>query len=47
VLANPRDEEHADLKRWAPRAFDPEKFDSAAVNKKLATLSKRLARWRK
>jgi len=46
VLANPRHEEHADMKRWAPRGFDPEKFDAAAVNKKLATLSKRLTRWR-
>jgi hypothetical protein len=46
ALANPEDEEHADLRRWAPRAFDPEKFDLAAVNKKLATLSKRVARRR-
>jgi hypothetical protein len=47
VLANPKDEEHADMKRWAPRGFDPAKFDAAAVNKKLATLSKHLARSRK
>jgi hypothetical protein len=47
VLANPRHEEHADMKRWGPRGFDPEKFDAAVVNKKLATLSKRLVRWRK
>jgi len=44
VLANPRDEEHAEMKQWVPRGFDPEKFELAAVNKKLATLSKRLAR---
>lgn len=47
VLATPKDEEHAAMKRWAPRGFAPEKFDAAAVNKKLATLSKRVARWRK
>jgi hypothetical protein len=29
------------------RRFDPERFDIAAVNKRLATLSKRLARARK
>lgn len=45
VLANPKDEEHADMKRWAPRGFDPERFDMAAVNKKLAAISKRFARW--
>jgi uncharacterized membrane-anchored protein len=47
VLANPDDEEHADMKRWAPRRFDPEKFDPAAVNRKLATLSRRLSRRRR
>ena len=44
VLANPENEEHADLKRWAPRGFNSETFDRAAVNKKLAAMSKRLAR---
>lgn len=47
VLANPEDEEHEDMKGWAPRGFDPEKFDLTAVNKKLATLSKRIGRRRK
>jgi hypothetical protein len=47
VLANPEDEEHEDMKRWAPRGFDPEKLDLTAVNKRLATLSKRVVRWRK
>lgn len=47
VLARPDDEEHADMKRWAPRGFDPERFDLAAVNKKLATLSKRVVRRRR
>ncbi len=46
VLADPDDEEHADMKVWVGRKFDPEKFDASAVNKKLATLSKRLARRR-
>lgn len=46
VLANPKDEEHADMKRWVGRGYDPEKFNMAAVNKKLATLSKRLRRRR-
>jgi len=46
VLANPEDEEHAEMKQWAPRGFDPGKFDLSAVNKKLATLSKRVARRR-
>jgi hypothetical protein len=47
VLANPKDEEHAEMKQWAPRGFAKEKFDAVAVNKKLASLSKRVARWRK
>ena len=44
VLANPKHEEHAELKLWAPRGFDPRKFNAAAVTKKLATLSKRARR---
>jgi hypothetical protein len=47
VLANPKDGEYADMKQWAPRGFASEKFDAAAVNKKLAALSKRVARGRK
>jgi hypothetical protein len=47
VLANPNDEEYAHLKRWVGRRFDPEKFELVAVRKKLATLSKRLARRRR
>jgi len=34
-------------KEWVGRRFDPARFDIAAVNKRLATLSKRLARARK
>ena len=47
VLANPEDEEHGEMKRWAPRGFNAEKFDAAAVKKKLATLSKRVGRRQK
>jgi hypothetical protein len=47
VLANPEDEEHREMKQWAPRGFNAEKFDAAAVKKKLATLSKRVGRRRK
>ena len=42
VLACTGHAEHAELKRWAPRGFDPEKFDAEPVNRKLAILSKRL-----
>lgn len=44
ALADPAHPEHRELKRWVPRGFDAEKFDLAAVNKKLATLSKRWER---
>lgn len=47
VLANPADDEFASMKEWVGRRFDPERFDIAAVNERLATLSKRLARARK
>lgn len=47
VLADPKDENHAEMKEWVGRGFDPEKFDLAAVNKLLVTLSKRLGRGRK
>lgn len=46
ILANPKDEEHADMKTWVGKKFDAERFDLAAVNKKLATISKRLLRRR-
>jgi hypothetical protein len=32
------------MKRWVGKKFDAERFDLAAVNKKLATLSKKVAR---
>jgi hypothetical protein len=42
VLANPKHEEHREIRRWVGARFDPEKFDRVAVNKKLATLSRRM-----
>lgn len=47
VLANPGHEEHREMKQWVGRGYDPEKLDVAAVNKKLATLSRKLARRRR
>lgn len=47
ILADPSHEEHADMRTWAPRGFDSEKFAIHAVNRKLATLTKRITRWRK
>jgi hypothetical protein len=47
VLGNPASEEHTDMKAWVGPRFDPERFDIAAVNKKLATLSRRFGRQRK
>lgn len=46
VLASPRDEEYADMKRWVGPRFDPERFDLAGVNKRLAAVSKRARRGR-
>lgn len=47
VLADPNDKEYAAVKRWVGRGFNPDKLDIGAVNKKLATLWKRLGRRRK
>jgi hypothetical protein len=44
VLADPTDEQHTSMKQWVGRRFDPERFDPAALNKRLATLSRRLVR---
>lgn len=41
ALADPMHEEHAELKRWAGRRYDPEKFDLAAANRALRKLHKR------
>jgi hypothetical protein len=44
ILNDPSHPEHQETRTWAGRRFDPEKFELAAVNRKLATLSKRLRR---
>lgn len=41
VLANPKDPEHASMKRWVGPRFHPERFEPVALNKRLATLSRR------
>jgi hypothetical protein len=47
VLADRSDPEHASMKRWAGPRFNPEQFDLAVVNKRLATLSRRFGRGRR
>ena len=47
VLADASDPEYRDMKTWVGRGYDPEKFDLAAVNKKLAALTKRAGRGRR
>jgi hypothetical protein len=44
ALADPEHEDHADLKRWAGRRYDPEKFDLATANRALRKLHKRPTR---
>jgi hypothetical protein len=44
ILADPDHEEYADTKTWVGRCYDPEKFNLTAVNKKLATLARKLER---
>jgi len=46
VLADKSDDEHAAMQQRVGRGFDPERFDVAAVNKKLAALARRLGRHR-
>jgi hypothetical protein len=43
TLSDPEQEEYEDVKQWVGRRFDPERFDLAVVNKKLAALAKRFA----
>jgi Plasmid pRiA4b ORF-3-like protein len=38
ILADPRHPEHAECRRWAGCAFDPETFDLATVNRRLQRL---------
>jgi len=44
ALADPMHEEHAELKQWAGRRYDPEKFDPAVANRALRKLRKRPSR---
>jgi hypothetical protein len=46
VLANPKDEEHANMKRWVGKRYDAEAFNVAVVNKKLVQLAKKRVRGR-
>jgi len=41
ALADPMHEEHTELRQWAGRRYDPEKFDLAAANRALRKLRKR------
>lgn len=41
VMKDPKHEDHAELRGWVGRGFDPERLDLAAVNRKLASLAKR------
>jgi hypothetical protein len=44
ILADPSHDEHRETKTWVGKKFDPQKFDAAAVNRKLGALLKRLRR---
>jgi hypothetical protein len=41
VLADPTDEEHAELSEWVGDDFDPDRFDAEALNAALAALARR------
>jgi hypothetical protein len=47
VLADRNHSEYKDVKSWIGRSFDPEKFNIAAINKKITSLSKRIEKERK
>jgi hypothetical protein len=44
ALADPKHEEHASVKRWVGKKFDPERFDRAAANRALQKVGKQSAR---
>lgn len=44
ALRNPRHPEHADMRRWAGEAFDPESLDLEAINRRLLRLRRLLPR---
>jgi Plasmid pRiA4b ORF-3-like protein len=41
VLADPSDEEHAELTEWVGDNFDPERFDAAAIDATFAAMARR------
>jgi hypothetical protein len=42
VLADRKHEEHAEMKQWAPRGFDPEKFDPTLLSNEATETGARL-----
>ena len=40
AMADPKHEDHRDMKEWIGRKFDPEKFSIDAVNKALRQLAR-------
>lgn len=44
ALADPKHEEHASVKRWVGKKFDPERFDLAPANRALQKIGKQSAR---
>ena len=46
ALTNPKHPDRAELRAWVGRGYDPEKFDRARVNKKLAAIEKHLVKAR-
>jgi hypothetical protein len=46
VLADSDHAEHEEMRVWVGKRYDPEGFDLAAVNRKLAPLARRVAKRR-
>ena len=44
ALRDPKHEEHADMKQWVGRSYDPERFELEKVKKKLVALGRRFER---
>jgi hypothetical protein len=44
ILADPRHEEHREIRTWVGKKYESEFFDITAVNRKLSALGKRLGR---
>lgn len=45
AIQDPRHEQHEEMVEWVGGEFDPEKFDLAAVNKRLATVKAPRSKW--